>query len=98
MITPREMICALMAALLFAPGIYAQAPEKSEAPMRSEPYRKVTPSRQVAAPRSSGSSGSAPGDYPRRGSKNKSQKTKYNKFKSSGGGGGNSGGHRSSGD
>jgi ATP-dependent RNA helicase RhlE len=74
------------------------APEKSEAPMRSEPYRKVTPSRQVAAPRSSGSSGSAPGDYPRRGSKNKSQKTKYNKFKSSGGGGGNSGGHRSSGD
>jgi ATP-dependent RNA helicase RhlE len=71
------------------------APEKSEAP-RSEPYRKVTPNRQVAAPRSSGSSGSsgsAPGDYPRRGSKNKSQKTKYNKFKSSGGGGGNSGGN-----
>jgi hypothetical protein len=68
------------------------APEKSEAP-RSEPYRKVTPNRQVAAPRSSGSSGSAPGDFPRRGSKNKSQKTKYNKFKSSGGGGGNSGGN-----
>ncbi|MBJ7497464.1 MAG: hypothetical protein JHD20_13460, partial [Gemmataceae bacterium] len=36
---------------------------------------------------------SAPGDFPRRGSKNKSQKTKYNKFKSSGGGGGNSGGN-----
>lgn len=70
------------------------APDKSEAP-RSEPYRKVTPNRQVAAPRSSGgSSGSAPGDFPRR-SKNKSQKTKYNKFKSGGGGGG---GHRSSAD
>ena len=66
------------------------APDKSESPIRSEPYRKVTPNRQVAAPRSSG----APGDFPRRGNKNKSQKTKYNKFKSSGGGGGNSGGSR----
>ena len=31
MISPREIICALMVALVFAPGIYAQAPEKPEA-------------------------------------------------------------------